>query len=110
MSLAPFGRLPVVAVIGLALCLTGVTLDPAASVMQVQIEGPRTALAAPDSRIALGAFIANAPGDAKRIDEFASSVGKMPAIVHWYQAWEMTDPSLVSRRWTRSPRVARCQW
>ena len=87
MSLAPFGRLPVVAVIGLALCLTGVTLDPAASVMQVQIEGPRTALAAPDSRIALGAFIANAPGDAKRIDEFASSVGKMPAIVHWYQAW-----------------------
>lgn len=37
--------------------------------------------------IALGAYIAGAPWDPAKIDQFASLVGAPPAIVMWYQDW-----------------------
>ena len=37
--------------------------------------------------IALGAYIANAPGDPTQLDAFSSLVGVPPAVVMWYQDW-----------------------
>lgn len=37
--------------------------------------------------VALGMFIPGAPGDPTRLDEFAAALGRIPAIVPWYQAW-----------------------
>jgi beta-mannanase len=85
-------RFPAVAIVGLALSLLTGTLVTAAVALPAQPEGSwRTP-------IALGAFIANAPGDAKRIDEFANAVGQMPAIVHWYQAWGDASPQFSSEK------------
>ena len=49
-----------------------------------------TASAAPTPNgppIALGVFVPGAPGDPARLDAFAAEIGRMPAIVPWYQAW-----------------------
>jgi hypothetical protein len=35
--------------------------------------------------IAPGAYIAGAPEDPMKIDEFANMVGKQPSVVMWYQ-------------------------
>lgn len=43
--------------------------------------------AASPQTIALGAYIANAPGDPSQIDAFTGMVGAPPAIVMWYQDW-----------------------
>ncbi|MCA1667584.1 MAG: beta-mannanase [Thermomicrobia bacterium] len=43
--------------------------------------------AAPAHTLALGAYIANAPGDPSRIDTFTGMVGGAPGIVMWYQDW-----------------------
>lgn len=43
--------------------------------------------AAPPHTLALGAFIANAPGDPSQIDVYTRTVGVAPAIVMWYQDW-----------------------
>lgn len=37
--------------------------------------------------IALGVFTPGAPGDPSRLDDLAQCLGRMPAIVMWYQAW-----------------------
>lgn len=37
--------------------------------------------------VTLGAYIAQAPGDASRIDAYTTMVGSAPAIVMWYQDW-----------------------
>lgn len=37
--------------------------------------------------IVLGAYIAGAPGDPAKIDEFAKMVGASPTLVMWYQDW-----------------------
>lgn len=37
--------------------------------------------------IALGIFTPRAPGDPSRLDDLADRIGRMPAIVMWYQAW-----------------------
>ncbi|MHB8647336.1 MAG: glycoside hydrolase family 26 protein [Thermomicrobiales bacterium] len=37
--------------------------------------------------IALGAYIAGAPGDPTQIDQFTALVGAAPAVVMWYQDW-----------------------
>jgi beta-mannanase len=37
--------------------------------------------------VALGAYIAHAPFKPSEIDTFATLVGKMPAVVMWYQDW-----------------------
>lgn len=39
------------------------------------------------SSVALGAYVSGAPWDPARLDAFASLVGRMPAIVMWYQDW-----------------------
>lgn len=39
------------------------------------------------NRLTLGAYIANAPGDPTKIDQFTNIVGAPPAIVMWYQDW-----------------------
>jgi hypothetical protein len=43
---------------------------------------------APIRRIALGAYISDAPSDPAKIDAYAKLTGAMPHIVMWYQAWE----------------------
>ncbi len=43
--------------------------------------------AAPVYPLALGAYIANAPGDPTKIDEFAGIIGVTPGIIMWYQDW-----------------------
>ena len=40
------------------------------------------------SPLALGAYIADAPGDATKLDHFIGMVGATPGIVMWYQDWE----------------------
>jgi Glycosyl hydrolase family 26 len=47
-----------------------------------------TATPEPPRRIALGAYIADAPSDPSKIDAYAKLTGAMPHIVMWYQAWE----------------------
>jgi len=42
-------------------------------------------------QIALGAYIAGAPGDPAKIDEFAKMVGASPTLVMWYQDWVHED-------------------
>lgn len=42
----------------------------------------------PVRRIALGAYILDAPSDPSKIDAYAKVTGAMPHIVMWYQAWE----------------------
>jgi hypothetical protein len=42
----------------------------------------------PDRRLALGAYILDAPSDPSKIDAYATTTGAMPHIVMWYQAWE----------------------
>jgi len=37
--------------------------------------------------IAVGAFIPGAPADPSNIDAFAAEIGRMPALIAWYQAW-----------------------
>jgi hypothetical protein len=37
--------------------------------------------------VALGAYIANSPGDAGEIDRFSQEIGRSPAIVMWYEQW-----------------------
>lgn len=46
-----------------------------------------SALTKTTTAVALGAFIANAPGDPSQIDAYTSMVGVTPAIVMWYQDW-----------------------
>jgi Glycosyl hydrolase family 26 len=51
-------------------------------------------LATPSSSfdpISLGAYIAGAPQDAAKIDEFTRMVGAPPALVMWYQDWAHDD-------------------
>ncbi len=43
--------------------------------------------AAKVTTVALGAYIAQAPGDPSRIDAYTTMVGAAPAIVMWYQDW-----------------------
>ena len=42
----------------------------------------------PARRIALGAYILDAPSDPSKIDGYATLTGAVPHIVMWYQAWE----------------------
>jgi beta-mannanase len=44
--------------------------------------------------VALGAYIANAPGDPSQIDAYQRMVGVAPAIVMWYQDWATPGNSL----------------
>jgi beta-mannanase len=47
-----------------------------------------SATAAVASPLALGAYIADAPGDATKLDQFIGMVGATPGIVMWYKDWE----------------------
>jgi mannose-6-phosphate isomerase-like protein (cupin superfamily) len=44
--------------------------------------------------VALGVFLPGATEDPTLLDAFAEQTGAMPAIVHWYQPWGLTDPVL----------------
>ena len=55
-------------------------------VLAATFAGARPAEAAATS-IALGAFVPGAAADGRRLDRFARLVGRMPAVVLWYQAW-----------------------
>lgn len=37
--------------------------------------------------VALGVFVPGAPANLRRLDGFVTKVGRMPAFVHWYEAW-----------------------
>jgi hypothetical protein len=37
--------------------------------------------------VALGVFVPGAPGDLAKLDDVAARIGRMPAVVMWYQAW-----------------------
>jgi beta-mannanase len=45
-----------------------------------------TAAVAPP--LTLGAYIADAPGDVTKLDQFIGMIGATPGIVMWYQDWE----------------------
>lgn len=49
--------------------------------------------ASPAHTLALGAYIANAPGDPSRIDAYTGMVGVAPGIVMWYQDWVTANNS-----------------
>jgi beta-mannanase len=58
------------------------------------------------SQITLGTYIAGAPEDPAKIDEFAKMVGASPALVMWYQDWAHRDmknfnPTLMNAVTTR---------
>ena len=82
MRLTRWSRWTILALQGLlAWCIALVTLA---------VQVPGGLLAAPRSQVlplALGAYIAGAPGDPARLDQFTSLVGVRPAIVMWYQDW-----------------------
>jgi hypothetical protein len=50
------------------------------------------ALSEPGTVRALGAFVHEAPGYPVALDAFAQRVGRMPAIVCWYEAWSKPEP------------------
>ena len=43
------------------------------------------------SAIALGAYVAGAPNEPAQIDAFVELVGRMPAVVMWYEQWRGWD-------------------
>jgi hypothetical protein len=53
-----------------------------------------------DSGVALGVFAPGAPGNPSRLDDLAGRIGRMPAVVMWYQAWgseySAFDPGLLA--------------
>ncbi len=67
--------------------LSGVALGSALSpLVTARVLGAR-ARPATVKPIALGASIANAPGDPTQLDAFSSLVGVTPSVVMWYQDW-----------------------
>src|SRR5215210_917366 len=44
----------------------------------------------PPTPPALGVYIAGAPRDTRRLDEFEALTGHRPEIIHWYQPWGFT--------------------
>jgi len=70
--------------------LSGLTLASMAAAPLIGKLGDLESVAAAataTSSIALGAYIANAPGDPTQLDAFSSTVGVTPSIVMWYQDW-----------------------
>jgi len=72
------------AVMALALLLGGAWL-----LSKLPLVGPALA-SEPPVPPTLGAYVAGAPQDAGRLDEFEAMTGHRPAIVHWYQPWGYT--------------------
>jgi hypothetical protein len=74
------------------LLLTGLLI---AHLFMAQADGQTHVDAHPQStrdKIALGAYIQDAPTDPTAIDNFARLTGRMPAIVMWYQTWGESKP------------------
>lgn len=63
------------------------TLDPVLDPTMDPTAGP-TLNPTPPPQVALGAFIPGASSDPAKIDAYARLVGRMPAVVMWYQRWE----------------------
>jgi hypothetical protein len=61
------------------------------------VVGPTTAstpiVVSMPGTIALGAWVPGAPWDAAQLDAFATKIGRMPAVVQWYQGWVNPDPA-----------------
>lgn len=63
------------------------------------IDSPRGRAATPaavatpsdPAAVAFGAFVPGAPADPATLDRFAERVGRMPAVVAWYEAWGSAD-------------------
>src|SRR4051812_16915710 len=74
---------------GLALGATAATpfLGKLGGLQEVGAAAPGGKPATSTSTIALGAYIANAPGDPTQLDAFTTLVGVAPSVVMWYQDW-----------------------
>lgn len=57
------------------------------------LSGPAAAAAqdAAVPQVALGVFVPGSPADPKPLEAFAERIGRMPAFVHWYEAWGSAD-------------------
>lgn len=54
-------------------------------------EEPVPPPAGAEPSVALGVFVPNAPGNVQVLDDYAALVGRMPAIVMWYEQWAGWD-------------------
>lgn len=54
----------------------------------LQVQAPATTSSPPADPVALGAYVSGVQSDLTRLDRFTDMVGRVPAVVMWYQDWE----------------------